>query len=385
MRAPPRDADIGRHWSAAPHRVATVHAPPPLCVFLRAHLRHTATVKLAKLIYLAAGAALFVALLFAFDAHTALTLVWQAGLAGIGGLCLVFLVLFGLDALTWHIHVPDVPATPLWYVRFLRVRLVGEAFNHVVPAGGFGGEPLKAVLLKSHYGIGYRESSAGLVLARIQSLIGQFLFVLAAVVAMAVATSLPAAYQASAWAGLAVLAGMTAGFVLVPKLRLSSRLGRRFGAKAWARTIVTSLAAIEAVEDKVNAFTRAHPGRYWLAIVLATLRWSLGTVEMWLALHLLGYPVSIAEAFVLEGLLQLTRSISFFIPANLGTQDGAIALAAAAITGVAAAGLGAALLRRVREIVFIVLGFALGGWYSWRALRRAAASDTENPAANAKS
>jgi hypothetical protein len=27
----------------------------------------------------------------------------------------------------------------------------------------------------------------------------------------------------------------------------------------------------------------------------------------------------------------------------------------------------------VREVIFIALGFAMGGWYSWRTLRRAAA------------
>src|SRR5690606_6044368 len=124
------------------------------------------------------------------------------------------------------------------------------------------------------------------------------------------------------------------------------------------------------VEDKINAFARAHRARYAASIALSTLRWTLGTAEMWLALYLLGHPVSLAEALVLEGLLQLARSVSFFIPANLGTQDGALALAAAAITGVAAAGLGAALLRRVREVIFIALGFAMGGWFSLRALRR---------------
>jgi len=127
------------------------------------------------------------------------------------------------------------------------------------------------------------------------------------------------------------------------------------------------------VEDKVNAFARAHRGRYVVSIVLATLRWTLGAAEMWLALYLLGHPVSVAEAVVLEGLLQLARTVSFFVPANLGTQDGALALAAAAITGVAAAGLGAALLRRVREVIFIALGFAIGGLYSLRAVRRQAA------------
>lgn len=329
--------------------------------------------KVLKLLYLLGGAALFVALLLTLDTGAALALVWQAGPLGIAGLCLVFFVLFALDALIWLALVPELPRTVSWYRRLIRVRLVGEAFNLVVPAGGFGGEPLKAVLLKSHYGVGYRESSAGLVLARIQGLIGQFLFVLLAVIAMAAATDLPALYQTGAWIGLAVLAGMTGGFIITPKLRLSSRLGRRFGGRGWAEGLVKSLAAIEAVEDKINAFARVHRARYAASIALAVLRWTLGTAEMWLALYLLGHPVSLAEALVLEGLLQLARSVSFFIPANLGTQDGALALAAASITGVAAAGLGAALLRRVREVIFIALGFAMGGWYSLRTLRRAAA------------
>jgi hypothetical protein len=329
-------------------------------------------VKLLKLFYLAGGGALFAALLFAFDVKAALALIWQAGLLGVIGLCLVYFVLFSLDALLWLLLVPELPWRFAWYRRLARVRLVGEAFNLVVPAGGFGGEPLKAALLKAHYGVGYRESSAGQVLARIQALIGQFLFVCLAVIVMGAATDLPAVYQAGAWAGLAVLAGMTGGFILTPKLRLSSRLGRRFGRKRWARSIAHSLAAIEAVEDKVNAFARAHRGRYLASIALATLRWTLGTAEMWLALKLLGYPLSVADALVLEGLLQLARSVSFFIPANLGAQDGAVALAAAALTGVSAAGLGVALLRRVREVIFIALGFAVGGWYSLRAVRRAA-------------
>lgn len=336
--------------------------------------------KLLKLLYLAAGAALFAALLLTLDLGAALSLVWQAGPLGVAGLCLVFFILFALDALVWLALVPELPRTLGWYRRLIRVRLVGEAFNLVVPAGGFGGEPLKAVLLKSHYGVGYRDSSAGLVLARLQGLIGQFVFVSLAVVVMAAATDLPPLYQTGAWIGLAVLAGMTAGFIVTPKLRLSSRLGRRFGSRRWAEGLVKSLAAIEAVEDKINAFAHAHRARYAASIALATLRWTLGTAEMWLALHLLGHPVTLAEALVLEGLLQLARSVSFFIPANLGTQDGALALAAAAITGIAAAGLGAALLRRVREVIFIALGFAMGGWYSLRTLRRAAA----DPAAQAE-
>jgi uncharacterized protein (TIRG00374 family) len=328
-------------------------------------------VKTAKLIYLLAGAALFAALLFAFDLEAALALIWQAGPLGIAALCLVYFALFALDTLVWLALVPELPRSLAWYRRLVRVRLAGEALNLVVPAGGMGGEPLKAMLLKSQYGVGYQTSSAGLVLQRIHSLVGQFLFVAMALVLMAAATDLPPLYQTGAWIGLAVFAGMTGAFILTPKLRLSSRLGRRLGGRRWARSIAEALAGIEAVEDKINAFARAHRARYVLSMVLVTLRWMLGAAEMWLALHLLGHPVSVAEAIVIEGFLQLARAVSFFVPAALGTQDGALALVASALTGVAAVGLGAALLRRVREIIFIALGFAMGGWYSLRRPRRA--------------
>ncbi len=276
--------------------------------------------------------------------------------------------------------VPVAPLTLRWYLTFLRVRLVGEAFNVVVPAGGFGGEPVKAVLLKSHYGISFHDSSPGIVLTRIAALVGQFAFVCAILVVMATATRMPDNIQTGAWAALVMLAAMTASFVLLPKLKLSSRLSRRAQGTRWGAFLAKGLAGIEAVEDRVNAFAHQHPARYWGSIALSFLRWALGAGEMWLALHLLGHPVTVVEALVLEGLLQLTRTVSFFVPANLGTQDGALALCAAALTGSPAAGLGAALLRRVRELLIVALGLSLGSHYSLKSLRRTARGQAPEPA-----
>src|SRR5262249_42701832 len=233
-------------------------SPPPA--------RLASPVKLLQVLYLIGGAALFVALLLPLDVKSALSLLWQAEPLGIAALCLAYFMPFSIDALVLLALVPELPYRFGWYRRLARVRLVGEAFNLVVPAGGFGGEPLKALLLKSHYGVGYRESSTGLGLARIQSLIGQCLFLAFAVVPMAATADLPQLCQASAWIGLGVMGMMTAGFIVTPKLRLSSRLGRRFGGRSWTRSFVKSLAAIEAVEEKINAFARAHRARYAVSI-----------------------------------------------------------------------------------------------------------------------
>lgn len=330
---------------------------------------------LLKALYLAVGAALFAALLYAFDLGAALALLWQVGAAGVAALCLAFFVAFAADVVVWQLCLGALAPGATWFRRLLRVRLVGEAYNLVMPAGGFGGEPVKAILLKAHYGLGYADTSAGIVLARIVGMVGQCAFVVLAMLAMRIAVPLPPALEAGAWAGLAILIAMTACFVLLPRMRLSARLGRRLEGRRWARGLAAGLGHVEAIESVVRDFGRHHPARYGGALALSLFRWSAGALEMWLALHLLGFAITPAEAFVLEGILQMTRSASFFIPANLGTQDGAVALVAVALTGSPAAGLGAALLRRLREIVFVALGLMLGGWYSVRALRAAKLAD----------
>ncbi len=75
--------------------------------------------------------------------------------------------------------------------------------------------------------------------------------------------------------------------------------------------------------------------------------------------------------------MQAVRTASFFIPANLGAQDGAVVLIVGAFTGAPAAGLSTAILRRLRQLAWIAAGFAVGGHYSWRALREAGASGVE--------
>jgi hypothetical protein len=49
--------------------------------------------------------------------------------------------------------------------------MVGEAFNYTIPAGGMGGEPVKAVLLKRYFDIDYDDTIASLVMVKTINLI----------------------------------------------------------------------------------------------------------------------------------------------------------------------------------------------------------------------
>ena len=61
-------------------------------------------------------------------------------------------------------------------------------------------------------------------------------------------------------------------------------------------------------------------------------------------------------------MLQLVRAGSFFIPASLGVSEAGFVVLVGALTGQPPLGLAAALIRRLRELLWIVAGVALG----WR-------------------
>ena len=84
----------------------------------------------------------------------------QIGRVGYGFLVIlgIYFVAFSIDSVTWQMTIRGVPLNGLWAYRAWVLRMVGEAFNHVIPAASMGGEPVKAMLLKKHYGIGYRLS-----------------------------------------------------------------------------------------------------------------------------------------------------------------------------------------------------------------------------------
>jgi uncharacterized membrane protein YbhN (UPF0104 family) len=90
--------------------------------------------------------------------------------------------------------------------------------------------------------------------------------------------------------------------------------------------------------------------------------------EVLLALYLMGYPVSLAEAVLIETLGQTVKAASFMVPGSYGVQEGGFILIGALLglpTGLA---LALALAKRTREWMIGIP--ALGYWY-WNESRLA--------------
>jgi hypothetical protein len=105
----------------------------------------------------------------------------------------------------------------------------------------------------------------------------------------------------------------------------------------------------------------------------------VGVVEVLLILRALHVPASLVTATVIEALGTGVRFATFFVPASLGTLEGANAAAFAALGWAASDGLAFSLVRRGRQAVWIGVGLAILGAVGAIGGRRDAGQERAEP------
>jgi uncharacterized membrane protein YbhN (UPF0104 family) len=94
-------------------------------------------------------------------------------------------------------------------------------------------------------------------------------------------------------------------------------------------------------------------------VTFHVLGWLLGALEAFVMLWALGIDASVLTATVIEALGSGVRFATFLVPASLGAFEGANAAAFGALGFGAGAGLAFSLVRRARQVVWVVLGLAI--------------------------
>ena len=80
------------------------------------------------------------------------------------------------------------------------------------------------------------------------------------------------------------------------------------------------------------------------------------TLEVYAILYFLGVPVDLLSSLAIAALSVLIKGSAFFIPGSLGAQEGGYLLLLVAFGHDDVTGITFALLRRLREIVWIIVG-----------------------------
>lgn len=318
-----------------------------------------------KFAYLLIGIAILALVVGEIELEEVAALVVRVGW-GIAAVVGVYFLAFVIDSFTWQMALTGVPLDAVWLYRMWKVRMVGEVFNTVLPAAGMGGEPVKAVLLKKHYGVGYREGTASLILAKTINMIALVVFLSVGFVLMAYSPALPGSYKSAAGLGLGAFALGIFLFFAIQRLKISSVAGSWIGRRRLGRRIEGLLHHIRDMDDRLAGFYSGHGVRFAGAIGLALVNWLLGAVEIYVTMIFLGRPISLADAWIIESAAQLVRAGTFFIPASIGAQEGVFLLVYGAMTGSPALGAAVAVVRRLREIIWILWGLLLGSIYTFK-------------------
>ncbi len=315
--------------------------------------------RIVRIAFLLIGVALLGVIIANTDIRGALQLVSQVGW-GIALILLIFCATFLGDTFTWQITLRAVPLTAAWFFRLWVVRMIGEAFNNTLPAGGIGGEPVKAVLLNRHFHIAYTEGTASLFASKTVNMIALVGFLFVGFVFMLDEDRLPSQLQWVGGLGLAVLACTIVAFFAVQRFGVSSLSLQWFTDKLGGKRLSAAVVQVAEVEIRFEEFYAQSRGRFAAALAVAIAVWVFSIVEVYAALYLLGHPISWTEAWIIEAAVQLVRAAAFFIPAGLGALDGTLLVLCSIFTGAPTAGAAVVLLRRLRDILWICAGFGLG-------------------------
>lgn len=175
-------------------------------------------------------------------------------------------------------------------------------------------------------------------------------------------TQFSVTFKYSAGIGLLTFSLSIMGFFCVQRFRSFSRTGSAFFRTRFSKPLHKWLEGITSFERELLLFYSGSGGLFSRATSLAFLNWIVGTMKVFVIAIFLGSTISILDAWILESAVQLTRAATFFIPLSLGTQEGALFMVTAAITGNRAFDVAISLVKPLREVIWIAWGFAIG----WR-------------------
>lgn len=300
------------------------------------------------------GFAVVLWLLYQNDYRAVLRTVADVG-GGVAVVVLVRGIILGACGLAWWCLLRSLTAVRARVV--LGLRTVGEAVNVLLPVAAVGGDAVRARLLNFSGVAGGAAAASALVDLLLQAA-AQALFALIGVaLLMQVAGGIELASWAARGVGIAALA--LGGFYAVQRLGGAIMVERALGGLARRWSALAPASDIR-LHESIQTIYADRPAIV-VAFSLHELAWLLGALETWIALWLIGVPVSPTEAVILESLTQALRAAAFPVPSALGVQEGAFTVLGALFGIPPEAALALSFVKRVPDLAIGLPG--LLAWY----------------------
>jgi uncharacterized protein (TIRG00374 family) len=257
-------------------------------------------------------------------------------------------------AMGWWV-LTGPPPRPLSFGALFSAYLAGDSINYFTSVAG---EPIKAQLLRKQ--LGFSHGLATVTVHRHADVLAQWIFLAAGVGVALWRFDLPTVARAAVIASLLVLG------VLVFAMTWGLRRGAFRPMIAWLgrfRILARRMGRLEdeaaRLDARIGEFYRDKSVHFGWAVTWCFVGWCGGLVETYLVLRLLSPAHDWSTAIAIESLAMVLNNILLFIPGRVGSAEG-VRIGVYALVGLTAAqGTAYALVRRGRELLWLVPGFVV--------------------------
>jgi hypothetical protein len=152
-----------------------------------------------------------------------------------------------------------------------------------------------------------------------------------------------------------IVAVAVAGWIVMTRRPIASRLIERLAGRRSRPTL-----QLREIENRIFRFAGRRPARVFPIAVLEASYHAAAVAEIWVVLTIVtGSPPALVTAFVLEYVNRTITIVFQFIPMWLGVDEAGTGLVASILGVGAAAGVGLALIRKARTLVWTAVGLAV--------------------------
>ena len=312
----------------------------------------------AQLVFFAAGVIALTVLIVRAGPRELLSDVRDAGWA-VPAIVAVYGVVYVLNTIAWRLTMTLPPK--LTYGRAWIVNVAAFAMNYLTPFASIGGEPFKIVAASQWMGV--RNATASVLNYRLVHIQAHLLvFLTGVIVAFFV---LPAGTIATPVLILMALVLVVLGSLVLAVHRegvierLFDLLSKIPILNRFAARVEPKRAALVEIDNQLIAFHRSNPSRYYGALLTEYAARVFSMLEFFIIARAIGNPVTFGAAFVIGGFSSLIVNLFFFMPFNVGSKEGGLYAIFAALGLPSRLGIAAAVISRIRELTWILIGLLL--------------------------
>lgn len=286
------------------------------------------------------------------------------GTAAIVGIRATVIATNGIAWARLNAKLGKLPAYVLVLVRWIR-----EAINVLLPVASIGGE-VAAVRALTFWRLPAALATASVVADLLLQVTAQVIFAL--VGAFLLANSIGASsVLPGLFSGIAIAAIALGGFYWVQRHGAGRLVDRAI--LILSKQFAKGERAVEPkMQQAVDTMWHGRQIQVTVALGLHLLAWTIGTLEVFIALSCMGRPVTVQEAIVLESLGTGISSAAFFIPGSWGVQEAGYVFIAHLLGVPAQLALALSFAKRVPDFALGIPGLLTWYWLEARRLFRRA-------------